>query len=274
MTPGDGVGTLPSDSVRSQVEPLVIAGAALVGLLIGSFLNVVVYRIPAGMKVTRPPSACARCGHSIRNRDNIPVVSWLILRGRCRDCGAPISARYPLVEAATALVFGLVGWLIGPSWVLPAYLWFVGVTITLSLVDLDHRRIPNRILYPGTIVAVVLLGIGALAEGAASAMGRGLLGGVAMFGFLLVLAVIARGGFGFGDVKLGFLLGVFAAYRSWSALVVGGFLAFLIGGVIAVLLVVIRRADRKAMIPFGPSLVAGCYLGIAAGSDLAHWYLG
>jgi leader peptidase (prepilin peptidase) / N-methyltransferase len=256
------------------VEQLVISGAALLGLLVGSFLNVVVYRVPSGMKVTRPPSACPRCGHPIRNRDNVPVVSWLILRGRCRDCGASISPRYPLVEAATALLFGLTGWLIGASWVLPAYLWFAGVTFALSLVDLDHRRIPNRILYPGTIVAVVLLGIGAVAEGEVEAMGRGLLGGVALFGFLLGLAVIARGGFGFGDVKLGFLLGVFAAYRSWSALVVGGFLAFLVGGVIAVLLVVVRRADRKAMIPFGPSLVAGCYVGIAAGSDLAHWYLG
>lgn len=256
------------------MDQLVIAGAALMGLLIGSFLNVVVYRIPAGIKVTRPPSACPRCGHRIRPRDNLPVVSWLVLRGRCRDCAAPIAARYPLVEAATALLFGITGWVVGASWVLPAYLWFVGVTIALSLIDLDHKRIPNRVLYPGTLVAIALLGIGAVADGDATAMGRALLGGLAFFGFLLGLAVIARGGFGFGDVKLGFLLGVFAAYRSWSAMIVGGFLAFILGGVIAVLLVLLRRTDRKAMIPFGPSLVAGCYVGIASGAAVARWYLG
>ncbi len=255
------------------MDPWVIAGSAFLGLLIGSFLNVVVYRIPARLPVVRPPSACPRCGHLIRSRDNIPVVSWLLLRGKCRDCGEPISPRYPLVEACAAILFGVTGWVIGPVWVLPAYLWFVGVTVALALVDLDHKRIPNRILYPGTIVATFLLAGGAIADDTLGAFWRALLGGGAYFGFLLVLALVARGGFGFGDVKLGFLLGEFLAYRSWGSLVVGGFLAFLVGGVLAALLLAMRRAGRKESIPFGPSLVIGCYLGIAVGEKILDWYL-
>lgn len=256
------------------MDQIVIAGCALVGLLVGSFLNVVVYRIPRGLKVTRPPSACPHCGARIHARDNLPIVSWLVLRGRCRQCSGPISPRYPLVEAATMLLFGLTGLVVGTSWVLPAYLWFMGVTIALGLVDLDHRRIPNRILYPGTIVGIALLAGGAVADRDTGALGRGLLGGLAEFGLLLGLAVLARGGFGFGDVKLGFLLGVFSAYRSWGALVVGGFAGFVIGGLLAVALMTAGRAGRKDMIPFGPSLILGCYLGIAVGSSVARWYLG
>ena len=256
------------------MDQLIIAGAAFLGLLIGSFLNVVVYRIPAGLAVVRPPSACPRCGHLIRARDNVPLVSWLILRGRCRDCGEPISARYPLVEAATAVLFGFTAWLIGPVWVLPAFLWFVGVTVTLALIDVDHRRIPNRILYPGAIVATALLGGGALLDGTVDAFWRALAGAVAYFGFLLGLALVARGGFGFGDVKLGFLLGEFAAFRSWGSFLVGGFTAFLAGGALSAGLLIARRVHRRDAIPFGPALIVGCFVGILAGESILGWYLG
>ena len=273
MPRGAVVGTLPATS-RSTVDQLVIAAAAFFGLLIGSFLNVVIYRIPAGLAVVRPPSACPRCGHRIRVRDNLPVVSWLLLRARCRDCRSPISIRYPLVEAGTAGLFGLTAWLLGPVWVLPAFLWFVGVTVALTMIDFDHRRIPNRILYPGVAVATVLLGGGAALDGDLEPLGRALAGGVGFFTFLLLLALVARGGFGFGDVKLGFLLGEFGAYRGWGSLLVGGFAAFLVGGLAAVVLVALRRAGRKDMIPFGPALVLGCYVAIAAGESIFDWYLG
>lgn len=253
---------------------VLIAGCAVLGLLIGSFVNVVAYRIPVGQSVVRPPSACPGCGHAIRGRDNIPVLSWVLLHGRCRDCGMAISWRYPLVEAGTAGLFGATAALLGAVWVLPAYLWFAAVTITLVLTDLDHHRIPNRILYPGTAVAVILLAAGAGLDGAWPAYGRALLGGVADFGFFFVLALVARGGFGFGDVKLAFLLGTFAAYRSWEALVASVFLAFLIGGGVAVVLLVRRRAGRRDMIPFGPALVVGAWIAIAAGDPIARWYLG
>lgn len=245
----------------------------MVGLLVGSFLNVVAHRIPAGVRVTTPPSACPSCGHRIRPYDNVPVVSWLLLRGRCRDCRAPISIRYPLVEAGTAVLFALTAALIGPSWVLPAFLWFAAVVEVLVIIDLAHKRIPNRILYPGTAVALVLLAAGAVAEGEASALLRGLAGGAGYFGLLLLVAIVARGGFGFGDVKLAFLLGLFAAYRSWESLFVSVVMAFLVGGLISIVLLVARRAGRRDAIPFGPALAVGVAIGIAAGIPIADWYL-
>jgi leader peptidase (prepilin peptidase)/N-methyltransferase len=135
-----------------------VAFCFLVGLIAGSFINVVGIRVPVGGSVVSPGSACPQCGHPIRPRDNIPVVSWLLLRGRCRDCGAPISVRYPIVELSTAVLFALTPVVVGVTWVLPAYLWFVGVTVVLTITDIDHKLIPNRILFPGITVGAVLLG--------------------------------------------------------------------------------------------------------------------
>lgn len=253
---------------------MLVAGSAFAGLLIGSFLNVVAYRVPAGMSLLRPPSSCPRCGHRIRARDNVPVLGWVMLRGRCRDCSEPVSARYPLVEIVTAVLFGITAWIIGDTWVLPSYLWFVAVTVVLVLTDLDHKRIPNAILYPGTAVAVVLLGIGSAADGDLPSVWRGLAGGVGYFVLLLVVALIARGGFGFGDVKLAFLLGTFTAHRSWEALGVGVFAAFVIGGLVSIALLIAGRAGRKDAIPFGPSLVLGAYVAMVWGEPIAEWYLG
>ena len=244
------------------------------GLLIGSFVNVVAHRIPQGISVVTPPSQCPSCGHEIRSRDNLPVIGWLMLRGRCRDCSAPISVRYPLVEAATAATFAAAAALLGPVWVLPAYWWFGGVTIALVLTDLDLKRIPNRILYPGTIVATVLLGGGAALDGDLGQFGRGLIGGAGYFSLLLLVALIARGGFGFGDVKLAALLGLFSAYRAWGSLFVAVFGSFVIGGLLSIALLALRRVGRKDAIPFGPSMVLGSYVGIAFGESLANWYVG
>jgi leader peptidase (prepilin peptidase)/N-methyltransferase len=252
---------------------ILIALAALVGLIVGSFLNVVAYRIPLGMKVTRPPSACPGCGHPISPRDNIPLLSWILLRGRCRHCGMRISWRYPLVEAGTAALFGLTAALIGAVAVLPAYLWFAAVVMALVVVDLDHKRIPNRILYPGTAVAIALLALGGWIDGDLGAVRRGLAGGAIYFAFLLVVALLARGGFGMGDVKFGFLLGTFAAHRSWESLAVAAVMAFLVGGLVSVVLLVLRRAGRRDTIPFGPSLAVGVAVAIAAGDAIAAWYL-
>ncbi|MDH3308053.1 MAG: prepilin peptidase [Acidimicrobiia bacterium] len=253
---------------------LIITGLVLFGLVIGSFLNVVVYRIPAGMSVVSPPSACPQCGKHIRPRDNVPVFGWLILGGKCRDCAHPISIRYPLVEAGTALLFVATYLVVGLTWVLPAYLWFVAVTFVLSLIDFDTKRIPDKILLPGTLVAAILLGVGALAEGDLAAFGRGMLAGGAFFGGFLVLALIVPSGFGGGDVKLAFILGLFAGYVSWRAMVVSIFLAVFIGGGVSILLLVGRRVGRKEYVPFGPSLVLGSWLGAAFGDAIASWYLG
>jgi leader peptidase (prepilin peptidase)/N-methyltransferase len=158
--------------------------------------------------------------------------------------------------------------------VLPAYLWFAGVTLTLVLTDLDVKRIPNRILYPGTVVGAALLLAGALIDGDPASFGRGVVGAGAYFGLFLLLALVARGGFGFGDVKLAFLLGLFLTYQSWGVLGAGIALGIAIGGVVALGLLALGKAGRKAKIPFGPAMVFGAYAALVWGQELADWYLG
>lgn len=250
------------------------AVAGVFGLVFGSFINVLAYRVPIGRSVVHPPSACPNCGSPVQPRDNIPVISWFVLRGRCRSCASPFSFRYPAVEALTGLLFASTVLVVGLVWALPAYLWFLGVTMTLILTDFDHKRIPNRILYPGTIVGTIMLFLGSLLDGNLSAFWRGGLGGICYFAGLFLLAVIARGGFGFGDVKLSFMLGLFAAYHGWKHFGVAVFMAFFIGGFVSIALLVSRRRGRKDSIPFGPSLAAGSWIGIAFGASIADWYLG
>ncbi len=258
-----------------------IAGfGGLVGLLIGSFVNVVAYRVPLAKSIVRPRSACPACRAEIRSRDNIPVLSWLLLRGRCRDCGVTISVRYPIVEATTGALFAGAALVAGARWVLPAYWWFIGVVVALTITDLDFKRIPDRILRPGLAGGALLLAAGAIADGTAGgggveALTRAGLGGLAYFSFLFVLALLGpAGGLGFGDVKLGLLLGLFLAYRSWGVLWAGIMLAFLIGGAAGLVLMAARRADRKTAIPFGPALVAGALVALAFGPALVDWYAG
>lgn len=246
---------------------------ALLGLIVGSFVNVVAYRVPLGRSVVAPPSACPHCDHPIAWRDNVPVVGWLLLRGRCRHCGAAISVRYAAVEAVTAGLFVIAGAVIGINWLLPAYLWFAGVTVALTLTDLDHKLIPNRILFPSTAVGTVLLGIGAVIENELDSFGRGILGALAYFAALFVIALVARGGFGFGDVKLAAFLGLYIAYLSWGQLLVALFLPFAIGGVTSIVLLITRIKGRKDAIPFGPYMVIGAYLAVAVGEQIIDWYL-
>lgn len=253
---------------------MIVALAGFIGLLVGSFLNVIAHRVPAGLSVVRPPSSCPKCGSEIRARDNIPVLSWILLRGRCRDCAEPISARYPIIELASAALFAVTASVVGAVWVLPAYLWFTGLTFVLSVVDIDHKRLPNRILYPGTIVAAVMLAGGAIADGDLPSLWRGIAGGASYFALLLLVALLARGGFGMGDVKLAFVLGLFTAYISWETLGVAVFGAFVLGGLASILLLLLTKASRKDSIPFGPWLVVGSWLAIAVGDSVAAWYLG
>ncbi len=257
------------------METSVVAGvAALFGLIFGSFINVVAHRVPLEKSVVSPPSACPACGSSIRPCDNIPVLSWLLLRGRCRDCGDPISARYPIIEATTAVLFVGTVLVIGIEPELPAYLWFVAVALTLALTDIDVHRLPNRILYPSTVVGAVLLLAAAVIDGDLGAFTKALGGGAFYFVLFLVLALLARGGFGMGDVTLAFLLGLFLAYQSWDVLGAGLALGIAVGGVWAILLLITRKADRKAKIPFGPAMILGAYAALALGQELADWYLG
>ncbi|MFI2752061.1 prepilin peptidase [Cellulomonas sp. P22] len=255
----------------------IVATVGVFGLAIGSFLNVVVWRVPRGESIVSPPSACPRCRHAIRARDNVPVLSWLVLRGRCRDCAAPISVRYPLVEATTAILFALVAWHFGAVAVLPAVLYVVAISVALALIDIDVRRLPDAIVLPSYPVAVALLALASWNPGGASDWGalvRALIGGASMFLAYFVLVIVYPPGMGLGDVKLAGVLGLFLGWFGWSALVVGWFSAFLLGGVFSVGLLLTGRAGRKSGIPFGPWLLLGGAVGVACGTTIWDWYQG
>jgi leader peptidase (prepilin peptidase)/N-methyltransferase len=246
---------------------------ALTGLVVGSFLNVVIWRVPRGESIVSPPSHCPSCDQPVRPRDNIPVVSWLLLRGRCRDCGEPISRRYPLVEAGTAVVFVLLALRIGLEPELVAFLYLGAVGVALALIDIDVKRLPNVIVLPSYLVAGVLLAIAAVIDGAWEDLLRSVLGMAALYGFYFLLALVYPKGMGFGDVKLAGLLGLYLGWLGWAEVVTGGFLGFLFGGVGGVLLIAVRRAGRKSMIPFGPYMLAGALVAILWGGALADLYL-
>ncbi len=250
----------------------IIVGAGILGLIIGSFLNVVIWRVPRGESVVSPPSACPQCGHEIRAYDNIPVVSWLVLRGKCRDCGHPISARYPLVELGTGLLFAAMAWRFGLSWELPAYLYFAAIAVALALIDLDTRRLPNVITLPSYAVAGALLLLPAAIEGSWDSYLRAWLGGLALFAFYFLLAFIYPAGMGFGDVKLAGVIGLYLGWLGWGSVLVGAFLGFLLGAVVGVALIVFGSAGRKSAIPFGPFMLAGAFIAVMWGQNLSDLY--
>jgi leader peptidase (prepilin peptidase)/N-methyltransferase len=277
----------------AELNLALIAGAALLGVLVGSFLSVVIHRVPAGLSVVSPPSACPSCGKRIRPVDNIPILSWLILRGQCRNCAAPISVRYPLVEAGTALAFaGIVAWMLSPlSPVLGvidaagslgifaavllgvAYLWLGAVSIALTAIDLETHRLPNTLVLPGYGIAFLALGVPALLAQDFGRVAIMAAGAVILFGFYLLLALAWPGGMGLGDVKLAGVLGAFLGFSGWAALAVGAFGAFLLGGLLSVVLLATRVVSRKSGIPFGPWMIAGAWLGFVVGEPVAAGYL-
>ena len=252
-------------------QPMLLCTVGLLGLAVGSFLNVVIYRVPRGESPVRPASHCPACGNEVRNRHNIPVFGWLLLRGRCADCAAPISARYPLVEAGTAALFVAVAAKFGLSWELPAYLYLAAVAIALAAIDIDVLRLPDSIVLPSYLVAPVLLIPAMIAQRSWDAGLRGLIAAVALYALYLLLAVI-HPGMGFGDVKLSLLLGLYLGWLGWSSLAVGAFAGFLLGGIVGSGLLLARRADRKTRIPFGPAMLAGAFLAVFAAAPIAHWY--
>lgn len=270
------------------MTPVVLVGAAVIGLAVGSFLNVVIHRVPAGLSVVRPASACPGCGTEIRARDNIPVLSWVLLRGRCRNCGTGISLRYPLVEAGTGLAFvavavyflpridaALGSGLTAPGAFLEllAFLALAALTIALAIIDIEVQRLPNPIVLTGYIIAIVLLLPAALLLGRPEALLTALIGGAALFVFYLVVALIYPGGMGFGDVKLAGLLGLYLGYLGWPELIVGAFAAFLLGGIAALVLVLARHGGRKTRLPFGPFMLGGAWVGVVVGKPVAAGYL-
>jgi leader peptidase (prepilin peptidase)/N-methyltransferase len=261
--------------------------ATVVGMAIGSFLNVVAYRVPAGLSVVSPASACPGCGHEIRGRDNVPVASWLLLRGRCRDCRMPISARYPLLELATGVAFLAVAAAFAPAisdavgasalvaevLTLVAFLYLAAISILLTAIDLDVRRLPNSIVLPSYLVGGIPLTAAALLGGRPEVLlvaGIGLVASVLFYG---VLWFAKPGGMGFGDVKAAGVLGMYLGFLGWPQLAVGVAAAFLLGGLFGLALLATRRAGRGTSIPFGPWMFLGAWIGIVVGEPLADGYL-
>ena len=260
----------PLDDYLGVVPAVLLA---ILGLLIGSFLNVVIYRVPKGESVVSPRSRCPGCGQEISARDNIPVVSWLLLRGRCRHCSARISARYPVVEIVHAALWLAMLWRFDWSWELPAYLYFASVGLALAVIDLDTKRLPNALTLPSYVVVGALLLLPAVADGDWSAYLTAWLAAAALFGFYFLLVVLYPAGMGLGDVKLAGVLGLLLGWLGWGELVVGGFLGFFLGALVGGALMLLGRAGRKSKVPFGPFMIAGALLAIVWGGTLWNGYL-
>jgi leader peptidase (prepilin peptidase)/N-methyltransferase len=248
--------------------------SALVGLAVGSFLNVIIHRVPREESVVHPRSRCPSCAAEIRGRDNVPVVSYVALKGRCRECAGRIGVRYVAVEVLTTVLFvALAIRLRAQPAALPAFLYFGGLGIALTFIDLDVRRLPNRLTLPAYPVSGVLLALAALAGGDWSDLVRAVAGGALLYAFYFLIVFVKPGGMGFGDVKLAGILGGYLGWLGWGSLAVGAFAGFLLGGVLSVALLATGRVSRKSKIPFGPFMIAGALLAIFIGEPIASAYL-
>ena len=243
---------------------MLLALAAPLGLIIGSFLNVVAYRLPRGESIVKPRSRCTSCGTEVRALDNIPLISWLVLRGRCRHCSAQISARYPAVELATGVVFALVALARGLRPELLIDLPFAAMLIAVADIDLEHRIVPNRILAPMAVWAV-----GASAVVRTGKLPELVIAGAAAFTLLLVAALAYPGGMGMGDVKLAGVMGLCLGVPVAPALLI----AFLTGSIVGVAIMLRHGVGaRKKAVPFGPFLALGGLVALVAGQELVHLY--
>jgi leader peptidase (prepilin peptidase)/N-methyltransferase len=242
-----------------------LVAVGLLGLIIGSFLNVVIWRLPRGESLARPNSTCPSCGARIKPWDNVPVLSWLLLRARCRSCGAAISPRYPLVEALTGAVFVAVALARGVEDDLAVWLPFAAVLIAVAGIDLDHRIIPNRIVVPAAVwglVATILFRPGNVDDG--------LIAGAAAFLALFLAALAYPAGMGMGDVKLAGVMGLYLGSAVAPAMLV----AFLSGSIVGLAIVAREGRDaRKKGVPFGPFLALGGLIGLLAGPELVDLYV-
>ena len=258
-------------AMLDQLPPaLAIAIVSAFGAIVGSFLNVVIYRVPLGKSIVWPASACTKCGRELLWYENVPVASWLVLRGRCRTCATPISFQYPLIEAITAAMFALAWWQYGPGALLASRLIFGCALIVLFAIDLEHKLLPDLITLPGIVVGFAL---SFFTEPGWIASLIGLLVGGG------VLYAIAEGyyrirheeGLGMGDVKM---LSMIGAFLGWRLTLLTLMLASVSGTIIGVLLIVTRRGGMKYALPFGTFLALGAAAAASVGPALLEWYLG
>ena len=246
-----------------------VLGAAI-GLCIGSFLNVVIYRLPIGQSIVTPPSRCRKCGYPLQWYDNIPVLSWLFLRGRCRKCGVGVSIQYPIVELVTGALFVLVIWMTPPGPLLATRLILVCILIALFGIDLEHQILPNVITLPGIAVGVLLSLIAP--PGWKDALIGVLLGGGVLYAVAGAYYLWRREeGMGMGDVKM---LAMIGAFLGWKAVLVTLVLASFAGAIIGLVLMAAQRGTMKFALPFGTFLAIGGIVAMFAGEPLVAWYTG
>jgi len=235
----------------------------VLGAALGSFLNVVIYRLPRHRSLVSPRSQCPHCGTPIAARDNIPLLSFILLRGRCRHCRRPIGWRYPLVELLTAVLLTLLWWREGPTFRFTAAAVFVLLLIPIFFIDLDHRIVPNALSYPGIVLGLVL----AIPQGRFS---DALFTGAGAGALFLLIAILSRGGMGGGDIKLAVVMG---AFLGWPAIAFALLVAFTTGAVVGVALMATGRRGRRDPIPFGPFLALGAVVAWFTASTVIAWYL-
>lgn len=247
-------------------------GCGVLGLLIGSFLNVLIYRVPIGQSIVTPPSACPSCQTPIRPGDNVPIVSWVILRGRCRHCGARISARYPFVEALTGVLFAVVGARFGFHSVVPAVLVFTAASLALAAIDLEHRRLPDPIVFTTLVLQGGLLVVAALVDDRPRSILMAAAGAAIAAGFLLTIWFALPKAIGFGDVKYGLVLGSLLGWFGLGHVVVGLFLGYLSGSIIGIGLMIVKRKARGLIMPFGPALALGAWIAALWGASILDWW--
>jgi leader peptidase (prepilin peptidase) / N-methyltransferase len=252
------------------VEAFLVVAATLLGLVLGSFANVPIHRWPAGGTVTEPKrSSCPSCGTQIRAVDNIPVISWIALKGRCRECDAPISPRYLVVEVITGMLFGAVAWVWGLDPLLPVLLVLTWSLVVATAIDLEHRIIPNRLTFRLPVVLLPLLVLAAAVDGAWPDLLRGIIAAVAVPGVMLALSELFRllrgqPGIGMGDIKLAISLGLVIGYLGGFELVVFAYATIISAVVIAIVLLLLGKAKLASRIPFGPYLAVGAMVVVLA----------
>jgi len=241
-----------------------------VGLCVGSFLNVCIYRIPNERSIVRPASACPGCGTPIRWYDNIPVVSYILLGGRCRSCKTKVSPRYPIVELLTGL-FALVIWIqFGPTWKSLIYFFFIAALLVTTFIDIDHQIIPNEISLPGIPIGFALSFLPGGPTWVESLIGI-VVGGGSLWAVIWIYYLLTgRQGMGFGDVKL---LAMIGAFTGWRGVLFTIMVSSLIGTIVGVAEMMRTRKGMKLAIPFGPFLAIGAVLYLFFGPQLIQWYL-
>jgi leader peptidase (prepilin peptidase) / N-methyltransferase len=248
-----------------------IAIALPLGLVFGSFLTVAIHRIPAGESLVRPRSRCPSCGTPLRNVDNVPILSWLVLRGRCHACHARISAVYPLTELACGALFVAVALVYEDPWQAVLLAPFSGLLVAISVIDIRHYRIPNLLVYPAVLISAVFIVVGDLAGGHLDAL-RALVGFLAYGVGLLIVALIAPRGMGMGDVKLAGLIGLVLGSIGLGLVGVAAGAGILFGGVGAIVALILG-GTRKTRVPYGPFMAAGALLSVFVGQQIADAYL-